>query len=85
MVAVMLCVANMGGIGGGGTVVPISMFFFNFNTKNSICLSNFSIFMSSFIIYIYNSNKCHPLKNGKGIIVDMNLAIIMMPMIISGV
>lgn len=56
-----------------------------FDAKNSIALSNFSIFLSSLIRYIINSSQPHPLKNGTGILVDMNLAILMLPLIISGV
>ena len=66
-------------------VVPISMFFFKFDAKNAIALSNFSIFLSSMIRYLLNAPKPHPLKSGKGLLVDLNLAVIMLPMIISGV
>ena len=87
MLVVFACLwlANMGGVGGGGMVVPISMLFFKFDAKNAIALSNFSIFLSSAIRYLLNSPKSHPLKNGNGLLVDLNLAVIMLPMIISGV
>lgn len=81
----MLWVANMGGVGGGGIVVPVGIAFFKFDPKNAIALSNFSIFLSSAMRYLLNSNKSHPLKNGTGLIVDLNLACIMLPLIISGV
>lgn len=77
--------ANMGGVGGGGMVLPISMIFFKFDAKNAIALSNFSIFLSSGVRYFINANKPHPLKNGKGLLVDLNLALLMLPLIISGV
>jgi uncharacterized membrane protein YfcA len=80
-----LWLANMGGVGGGGMCVPIGIAFFKLDPKNAIALSNFSIFLSSAIRYILNAPKSHPLKNGKGILVDMNLAVIMLPLIISGV
>lgn len=87
MIAVfwMIWVANMGGIGGGGTLVPICIFFFKLDAANAVPLSNFSIFLSSGQRYLLNLNKTHPLKNGKGLLVDYNLAIIMLPAIISGV
>ena len=81
----ILWLANMGGIGGGGTVVPICTLFFRFNAANAIPLSNFSIFLSSIVRYFLNSKVPHPLKNGTGLLVDYNLAIIMLPTIISGV
>ena len=80
-----LWLANMGGVGGGGMCVPIGILFFKFDPKNAIALSNFSIFLSSAIRYILNMPKPHPLKNGTGILVDLNLAVIMLPLIISGV
>ena len=84
-VIAILWITNVGGIGGGGTVVPILMIFHKFDAKNAIALSNFSIFLSSIIRYIINSPQPHPLKDGKGVLVDYNLAILMLPMIISGV
>lgn len=85
MVIIILMITNIGGIGGGGTVVPVAMIFFRFDAKNAIPLSNISIFFSSLIRWILNSRLPHPLKDGKGIIVDMNLGILMLPMIVSGV
>lgn len=75
----------MGGIGGGGMLVPVCMIFFRFNANNAIPLSNFSIFLSSMQRYLLNSKLTHPLKNGTGLLVDYNLAIVMLPAIISGV
>ena len=80
-----LWLANMGGVGGGGMCVPIGILFFKLDAKNAIALSNFSIFLSSAIRYILNAPAPHPLKNGTGILVDLNLAVIMLPLIISGV
>jgi uncharacterized membrane protein YfcA len=85
MVIFVLIIANMGGLGGGGIVLPVMLLFFKFDAKNSIALSNMSIFVASTIIYFLNAGKSHPLKKGNGILVDMNLSIIMLPMIISGV
>lgn len=82
---VILWFTNMGGLGGGGSIVPISMLFFRFDAKNAIALSNVSIFLSSFIRFIVLARRPHPLKNGKGLLVDMNLSILMLPLIISGV
>ena len=85
VVILILTLSNMGGVGGAGKCVPICLIFFRFDPKNSIALSNFSIFLASVIRYLLNSVKSHPLKNGKGILVDLNLSIIMLPLIISGV
>ena len=81
----MLVVTNTGGVGGGGIVVPIAIGFLKFDAKNAIAVSNASIFFSSALRFLINAKLPHPLKNGKGIIVDMNLSVLMLPMIISGV
>lgn len=44
-----------------------------------------SVFTASLVRYLINSNKPHPLKNGKGLLVDINVIVIMLPMIVSGV
>jgi uncharacterized membrane protein YfcA len=85
MVIFVIVIANIGGLGGGGIVLPVSMLFFQFDAKNAISLSNFSVCISSGLVYLINANKPHPLKQGKGILVDMNIVVIMLPMIISGV
>ena len=75
----------MGGIGGDGLVFPVSIAFFKFNPQNAISISNFSIMLSSLIRYLLLSKQSHPLKHGKGVLVDYNLSIIMLPAIVSGV
>lgn len=84
LIFLQLWLANVGGIGGGGVVVPIAMLFFKFDAKNAIALSNISIFLSSLMRFFYNAKRPHPLKNGKGLLVDHNLAILMLPLIVSG-
>lgn len=43
-----------------------------------------TIFTSAIARYLYNFNKSHPLKNGKGVLVDYNVASLMLPMIVLG-
>jgi len=81
----LLVLSNTAGTGGSGLLIPIGLALFKFDTKNSITLSNFSIFLSSAMRYLLNGKKPHPKKNGTGIMVDLNIGIIMMPMLISGV
>ena len=85
LVFLALVFANLSGAAGAGLVIPISMIWFGFDQKNSIALSLSSITTSSIVRYIQNFNKPHPLKDGKGVIVDYNISIIMMPSIVVGV
>ena len=75
----------MGGVGGAGIVVPLSMIFFRFDAKNAVALSNFSIFLSALIRYLIFMSDKHPLKNGTGLMLDYNVSIICLPLIIAGV
>jgi len=79
----IILVANSGGLGGGGVVIPISLAFFKFDTRESIALSNVSVFFSSLVRFILILNKKHPLKDF-GVVVDYNIATLMLPSIILG-
>ena len=58
---------NLGGIGGGGIVIPITIFFFGFDVKSAIALSNATIAVASICRYLLNLKRAHPLKDGKGV------------------
>ena len=75
----------MGGVGGGGIVVPLAMVFFRFDAKSAVALSNFSIFLSSLVRYLLFIKEKHPLKDGTGLMLDYNVSIICLPLIIAGV
>ena len=66
-VLIALFGTNIGGIPGGGLVIPISTFFFNFDVKNAIALSNFSILLSTAIRYAHGYNVKNPLRDGVGL------------------
>jgi hypothetical protein len=85
MILLMLFYANVGGVAGGGVVVPIAFGMLMLDAKNAIVISNASICISAMVRYMINARKPHPQKNGKGILVDMNLSVLMLPTIISGV
>ena len=61
---ILIVLANIGGLGGGGSQMPICMFFLGFDVKQAIGLSNASICTCAIFRYLYNFNKPHPLKNG---------------------
>ena len=82
---IVLWITNIGGMGGGGMVVPISLLFFKFDAKNAVTVSNFSSFISSAQRCFLNRNQTHPLKNGTGLLIDYNFGVLMLPAIVSGV
>ena len=84
LTALILFLSNCGGLGGGGSMIPIIIIFFGFEVKQAIGLSNASIAVASICRYFFNFPKSHPYKNGKGVLVDYNIASLMLPMIVVG-
>ena len=82
---IVVFITNVGGVGGGGVIMPVAMAFFKLDSKNAVALSNLSLSIASSIRFILNANRPHPLKNGKGLLIDLNLTSIILPMIVSGV
>ena len=76
---------NCGGIGGGGIMIPVAIFFFGFHMNAAIALSNATVAVAAICRYILNLRGSHPLKEGTGVLVDYNVASIMLPAIVLGV
>jgi hypothetical protein len=49
-----MALSNIGGIGGGGVAISMIMGFFNFNMKEAMAISSFSIMISTFARFIFN-------------------------------
>lgn len=54
VLAVIMGLGTMAGIGGGGIVIPLLMILFGFDTKSSIAISGFTIFLCSVVRFIVN-------------------------------
>ena len=54
VMTILLALANVGGIGGGGLIIPIIMAMFSFTTKEAIAISGFTIFTGSVARLIYS-------------------------------
>lgn len=74
--------STVGGIGGGGLVVPFCMTFFGFSTKTAIALSGFSIFSCSVVRFLFFINQKHPEKDA--VLIDYDLVSIMLPVVMMG-
>ena len=66
-------------------MIPILIVFYGFDIKSAIGISNATIFVSAICRYVQNLGKSHPRKNGTGVLVDYNVAIVMLPSIVIGV
>lgn len=82
ILTVIIAISTVGGIGGGGVVIPFCMTFFGFSTKEAIAISGFSIFCSSLGRFIYCYGEKHPEKDA--VLIDYGLASIMLPIVMMG-
>jgi len=77
-----MALSTMAGVGGGGVVVPLSMIFFGFTTKEAIAVSGFIVFGCSLTRYIFSFAEKHPFKEAT--IVNYDLATVMLPLVMVG-
>ena len=81
--SIVMALANIAGIGGGGIAIPILIAFFFFTTKTAIAISSFSIFLTTFARFIMNFKEKHPDK-ANVVVIDYDLVTIMMPTNLAG-
>jgi len=80
----LLALANIGGIGGGGIIIPVCISMYGFGTRHAIALSNAIIFLGAVTRYVgFSSNDCNPFDKSKTLI-NHSLSCIMMPMVLIG-
>lgn len=82
ILTILMTLAVISGIGGGGIIVSLLMTFYKLNTHEAIAVSGFTIFMGSIARFIMVVNKRHPEKDAT--IVDYSLANIMLPCVLVG-
>ena len=52
---ILLGLCNIGGIGGGGLIIPVSITFFGFSTREAIAISNATIFAGAMTRFFFFS------------------------------
>lgn len=77
-----MALCNVSGIGGGGLLISLIMFFFAFPTKESTSISSFAILASSIVRFIIQFKHKHPEKDA--VIIDYGIAAIMLPTVLIG-
>ena len=82
VVPIIMSLNVMAGIGGGGFVIPLSMYFFKFTFKGSVAISGFTMFISNAIRYIMIIKEKHPEKDA--VLLDYGLCSVMLPTILMG-
>jgi uncharacterized membrane protein YfcA len=84
MFFILLGLANIGGIGGGGLIIPICIAMFGTTTRQAIALSNSTIFFGSFTrFFFFSIFDKNPDDAGKTLI-DYSITSVMLPMVLIG-
>ena len=80
---ILLGLANVGGIGGGGLVIPLAIGCWGFSTVEAVAISNSTVFMGALLRFFgFSIREKHP--SADKTVIDYNLASIMMPAVMFG-
>lgn len=82
VLTILMALAVMSGIGGGGIIVPLLMVFYKLSTKEAIAVSGFTILTGSICRYILTLNQRHPDKDATCI--EYGLSNVMLPTVLVG-
>lgn len=81
----LLGLANIGGIGGGGLIIPLAIGCWGFKTSEAVSLSNSTVFLGSLIRFFgFSIRQKHPNSSQERTIIDYNVASIMIPAVLLG-
>jgi uncharacterized membrane protein YfcA len=79
---VLMALAVMSGIGGGGIIVPLLMVFYKLDTKGAIAASGLTILTGSIARYLITAKDRHPDKDATSI--EYGLSCVMLPTVLVG-
>ena len=82
VLSVLMALAVMSGLGGGGIIVPLLMAFYGLDTKRSVAVSGFTIVMGSVFRFVFTYSQKHPSKDSTCI--EYGLTNIMLPTVLMG-
>lgn len=83
LISVMNMLANAGGIGGGGIMIPFIMIFLGLPISECIPLTNSFALISSITRFVINYQQNHPFRPWRKII-DYEVVTLTMPMVYLG-
>lgn len=82
VLTILMAMAVMSGIGGGGIIVPLLMMFYSLETKAAIAISGFTILTGSITRFITTFNEKHPSKDA--VCIDYGITNVMLPTVLVG-
>ena len=82
VLTILMALAVMSGIGGGGIIVPLLMVFFKLETKAAIAVSGFTILSGSISRFALTYKVRHPIKDATCI--EYSVTNVMLPVVLIG-
>jgi len=82
VLSVLMALAVMSGVGGGGVIVSLLMYFFVLGTKEAIAINYFAIFTGAITRFAMTVEDRHPDKDATSI--DYGISNIMLPLVLVG-
>lgn len=82
VLTVLMALAVMSGIGGGGIIVPLLMVFYKLETKKAIAVSGFTILVGSLSRFGFTYKARHPIKDATCI--EYSVTNVMLPLVLIG-
>jgi uncharacterized membrane protein YfcA len=82
VLTLLMALAVMSGIGGGGIIVPLLMVFYKLETKKAIAVSGFTILVGSISRFVMTFKARHPVKDATCI--EYSVTNVMLPLVLIG-
>jgi uncharacterized membrane protein YfcA len=82
VLTILMALAVMSGIGGGGIIVPLLTMFYNLETKAAIAVSGFTILTGSITRFLTTFSDKHPSKDA--VCIDYGITNVMLPTVLVG-
>ena len=82
ILTILMALAVMSGIGGGGIIVPLLMVFYKLETKKAIAVSGFTILTGSIARFAMTYKQRHPKKDATCI--EYSVTNVMLPVVLIG-
>ena len=79
---ILMTLAVISGIGGGGIIVSLLMEFYKLRTKEAMAVSGFATFLGALVRYALVLKKSHPEKEGP--LIDYSITNLMLPTVLLG-
>ncbi len=82
LIAILVTLANAGGIGGGSLLLPVISLLLMFHQNQAGTISTAMVFVAAVTRFITNFNQKHPRRDR--VLIDYNIVIVIMPMALLG-